>query len=418
MVSISRSMIDAINLVGVLLSVLGFFYLTYVLFGRKALKWFVRVITPSLIGAIILTIVGVFEFAYIVRGADIGMILRNGVLYALIGALIGAFNGIFVEWPLASEKPNIFSWKGFLIGSTLMFFISLLLAFLYNLPPERSLFEGVILAPLGGIAGGVWQFVNWAPSTSADKAPSFAWIGCLIGLVSAFLFGFLVSLVLGRPPFLGLLAAGILAPTGGIAGGLWQFFTKDSTSPSDSASENMKNGKEYVQGDNLLPEKTRLLDEMSSFKKSSIMSGDNSDIMLYSLIEWEYTKGGILVPKGSSLTNSPLEASLSSNKAPLFSLRGCLIGLISAFLFGFFLALVVDITFGNALIGSLRAALTAASLIGPAGALTGGISRFIYWRANSLSDNQLGGIGAGLTLFGFLLQSLPPLVDILNIPVR
>jgi hypothetical protein len=87
-------------------------------------------------------------------------------------------------------------------------------------------------------------------------------------------------------------------------------------------------------------------------------------------------------------------------------------------LIGFFLAVVVDITFGNALIGSFRAALTAASLIGPAGALTGGISRFIYWRANSLSDNQLGGIGAGLTLFGFLLQSLPPLVDILNIPVR
>ncbi len=83
-------------------------------------------------------------------------------------------------------------------------------------------------------------------------------------------------------------------------------------------------------------------------------------------------------------------------------------------MFGFIFALIVDITFGINLMGSLRAALTAASLIGPAGALTGGISRFIFWRANSLTDDHLGRIGAGLTLLGFLLQMSPSLIGLLN----
>ncbi len=42
----------------------------------------------------------------------------------------------------------------------------------------------------------------------------------------------------------------------------------------------------------------------------------------------------------------------------------------------------------------------------------------IFWRANSLRDGQLGGIGAIITLIGFFLQLLLPLVSLLSIPVQ
>jgi len=412
------------------MSVVGFFYLSYALFERKPLKWFVRVVTPTLIGASILAIAGILEFIYIVRGEDPLMIIRIGVIYALVGGFIGICNGIFVEWPLVSDKPERFSPKGYLIGLILMFFICSLIASVYNLTPARSFLEGAILAPIGGIAGGLWQFINWAPSTSIDKAPKFSWKGCLVGLICAFLFGLVISLILGRSQVLSLLFASILAPTGGIVGGLWQFLKKDSLSAEQRVRISKNNdsilndlsGKEHTEGDYLISNwrivDDNLLAELSSIKKTSSISDKNTDVILNNLIEWEYTKAGIIVPKKKTADVSPSEESLAINKAPLFSLRGCLIGLISAFLFGFILALAVDITFGIDLIASLRAALTTASLIGPAGALTGGISRFIFWRANGLTDDQLGRIGAGLTLFGFLLQTFPTLVDLLNIPIH
>ncbi len=76
------------------------------------------------------------------------------------------------------------------------------------------------------------------------------------------------------------------------------------------------------------------------------------------------------------------------------------------------------LNYGIDLAKSLRGALTAAAFIGPAGAITGGISRYIFWRANGLGDGKLGGIGAILTLVGFLMQLLSPLVSVLDIPVR
>jgi hypothetical protein len=429
-ISINRYVLDTINLAGILLSVLGFFYLTYELFGRKPLKGFIRVVTPGLVGATILVVVGIPEFAFIVRNAELSMSIRNGILYGLIGGLIGVFNGFFVKWPLVHDKPLLFSWKGSLIGLILMFLVSLVLAFAFNLPPVKGILEASVLAPIGGFAGGLWQFLNWVPSTSPNKAPLYSWRGCLLGLVSAFLFGFVASLVLGRPSMLAFTFAGILTPTGGIVGGLWQFFKKESPSTDKISSVGKKNdlvlndlpGMRFTKRGILVPKGGSEVDlnlaVLFSIDQASFFSGKQANPALDSQPEMEFTKGGILVPKGRSVIGSLFKESPFTNKAPLFSLRGCLIGLISAFLFGFLFALAVDITFGNALVGSLRAALTAASLIGPAGALTGAISRFIFWRANSLADGQLGGIGAVLTLIGFFLQLLLPLVDLLDIPVR
>ena len=54
----------------------------------------------------------------------------------------------------------------------------------------------------------------------------------------------------------------------------------------------------------------------------------------------------------------------------------------------------------------------------PAGATVGGISRFVFWRAESLDGYQLGAIGVMLTLVGFLVQLVEPISGLLDIPVR
>ncbi|MDQ6661337.1 MAG: hypothetical protein M3Z24_10270, partial [Chloroflexota bacterium] len=309
---IDHHLIDSINLGGIFLAVLGFFYMTYEYFGRKPLKWFIRVITPCLIGALILFPIGILEYAYFVGFT--GLVLRGGLLYALVGGMIGIFNGIFVDWPLSVKKTFLFSWKGCLIGFVIAFLVWFTSALIQERTLAMGVIEGAILAPTGGIAGGLWPFINLGSSISNEKQPSLSWKGCLIGLITAFLFGIIVHLLLGSSAVEGLIRASILAPTGGIAGGLWRYF-KDGSS-------------------------------------------------------------------------------LSTEKPPLFSWKGCLIGLIAAFLFGFVSAFIVDITFGVALTTSLNGALTAAAFIGPAGAITGGISRFIFWRINGLGDGKLGGIGA------------------------
>ena len=378
---IDHHVLDSINLGGILLGILGFFYVTYEFFGRKPLRWFVRIITPGLIGALILFPAGVLEQAYSCAPrliyayscAPLELVLRGGVIYALVGAMIGMFNGIFIDWPPSPEESSVFSWKGCLIGLVIAFLIWFVSAFIFGGFghasiigfPAIAFIEGGILAPMGGIAGGLWHFINRAPFSPSKQLPSsersllFSWKGCLIGVLCAFFFGFAIDFILGYifipdyTPVTGLIRGAILTVTGGIAGGLWRLF---------------KN-----------------------------------------------------------------EPSISGETPPLFSWKGCLIGLISAFLFGFVSAFLVNIIpdtillwrgdpragdFGIDLAKSLKGALTAAAFIGPAGGITGGISRFIFWRANGLGDGKLGGIGAILTLFGFLVQLLPPLVSILNIPVR
>ncbi len=307
---IDHHLLDSINFSGVFLGVLGFFYVTYEFFGRRQLKWFIRVITPGLIGALILFPAGVLEQAYSCAPrliytyscAPLELMLRGGAVYALVGGMIGIFNGIFIDWPHSPKKPPLFSWKGCLIGLVIAFFIWFVSALVFGGLghasaigfPAIAFIEGGILAPTGGVAGGFWRFINWEPSPSSEKAyssekpPLFSWKGCLIGLISAFLFGFVSAFLV-----------------------------------------------------NIIPDT-------------------------------------ILVLRGDPRAGD----------------------------------------YGIDLAKSLKGALTAAAFIGPAGAITGGISRFIFWRANELDDGKLGGIGAILTLFGFLIQLLLPLVSILDIPVR
>jgi|SRR5579864_4127129 len=57
-------LLDYINILGVMYSILGFLYLTYELFGKnKKFKQALRVITPIFLGILVLTPIGILEFA-------------------------------------------------------------------------------------------------------------------------------------------------------------------------------------------------------------------------------------------------------------------------------------------------------------------------------------------------------------------
>ncbi len=316
-INISRSQIDAINLAGILLSFVGFFYLSYVLFERKPLKWFVRIITPTISGAFILASVGVLEIVYVSSlvdpvSAEPSNVIRTGAIYACIGGFIGAFNGYFVEWPLVSKKPHRFSPVGSFIGLIFMSFICSLITFEYSVTLTRSFIEGVVLVPLGAVTGGFWPVINWTPSTYTGKAPKISWKGCLVGLVFTFLFGFVISLLLGRSPIFSLVSASLLAPTGIIAGGLWQFFTKDSSflklRPSNiKTNSHLQNDllrKAHEKRGNLITNLNEadytLLTNLKIFENAPLIPIENSASFFNSLFEWEYTKEGILVQKGKA----------------------------------------------------------------------------------------------------------------------
>lgn len=378
MITLNHYTIDLINLIGILLGVLGFFYLTYELFGRKGLTWFIRVITPGLLSALILAMFGALGYTVLVHDATVNQIIQNSMLYALVGGTLGVFNGIFVEWPLASSRPRAFSWKAALLGMVLVFCAGSLFTFIYPIPERQRIQQtmllaslgapavGIWLTPLGALSAGIWRFVNWAPPADLKHIPSFSWKWCGLGAGLAFLLDLMTSVALGRSLFTALIFAAALTPTGALAGGLWQFVLREPP----LVEEDLGNAPT----------------EKLSERKEKLPS----------------------IPK-----------------PPLFSARGCLIGLISAFCFGFMLAFISDLFFllgpdpwYAALASSLRAALTAATLTAPVGALTGGISRFIFWRANMLKEGQLGGIGAALTLLGFIVQLLPSLLDYLNFPTQ
>jgi hypothetical protein len=374
--SIDHHLVDIINLVGIILGILGFLYITYEFFGRKPLKWVIRVITPSLVGIVILAPSGIGVYLYFFGFT--GLVFRGALTYGLVGVLIGAFNGIFVDWPSSSQKPLIFSRRGYLAGFLLSFFgwFVVSLSIWSNL--IAAFVEAGIVAVAGGFAGALWRFLNWESFLFSNQAYSFSWQGCCIGAILAFLFGFTATLILGYPVTMGILEGSILVPTGGILGSFWHIFKKQQPS------------------------------SVSTLQPP--LAPDSLAVETH----------------GNTEQDNSIEVVPLIGKAPLFSWKGCLIGLIVAFLFGFVWAAVgnivvntffLGISFTAELPGSLKGAITTAAFTSPGGAITGGISRFIFWRADSLKDNQLGGIGAIITLIGFFLQLLPPLVSLLNIPM-
>ena len=92
-----------------------------------------------------------------------------------------------------------------LIGFAISYVVWFLAALVLNSALTKALVEGVILATTtGGIAGGFWRFISWWPSVPTKKLPSLSWKGCLTGLITAFVFGFIIYLGLGYTPVEGL----------------------------------------------------------------------------------------------------------------------------------------------------------------------------------------------------------------------
>ncbi len=115
-----------------------------------------------------------------------------------------------------------------------------------------------------------------------------------------------------------------------------------------------------------------------------------------------------------------------------FSGKGSLIGALAGFVLLFlFLApnILID-AFGppkNGLPDSVaaRAVLVAVVVVifglflgAPAGAVVGGISRYVFWWANSLPERRMQVIGVILILVAFVAQAVEPVTGLFDIPIR
>ncbi len=374
--------LDALNILGGFLAILGVFYVTYEFFGRRLLKWFTRVFTPAVVGAIILMPVGVVIYT-LMLGLT-GLVFHGMLTYGLVGVLIGMFNGMFVIWPPSLEQPQRFSWR----NATAGFLLALLGWFVVGLfigqPLLTALFEAGILAPVGGIVGGVWGLLNWEPPAEPEvRTPHFSWRGALLGGALAGVIGFSLALVLGNTVLVSLFKGTQLILSGAILGALWPVCKQIAAA---------------------LPFKMRK-------QRNTTQPGETESTQPHEHLSVENEN----------------EYQMSAIKPPLFSWKGCVIGLITALLFGFLWAAVANVafnilvsglTFDQAFTDGVSGALTACAFIGPGGAITGGISRFIFWRADSLKDGQLGGIGGLIALTGLIVQLVPPFVSYLNIPIH
>jgi hypothetical protein len=222
----------AFSLVGLLLGVLGSLYLTYELLGRAngPLRWMLRVLTPSLIGAVILGGAGILEYVYFYSDHP-NRILLGGILYALVGVQIGTFNGVLVDPPMLIRKPVVFSPRGFIAGLVTAFWVWAIADYLFLKDLRSALVEGAILGCVGGVAGSIWGFINRNASGPVENPALFSWRGFVIGLVSAAILGFasalLFNLAFAVPPqnsLAGAIRAGLLiAPAGGVTGGLSRY---------------------------------------------------------------------------------------------------------------------------------------------------------------------------------------------------
>lgn len=236
---IDHHVLAAVTIVGLLLGVLGSIYLTYDLLGRAqfALHWLVRVVTPSLIGCFIMSVVGTIVYLIVYPSLDAGF---GALLYGAIGCLVGAFNGMFVNPNVA--WPPIFSFRHAIAGSIAAFCCvyigELPVTLAVHRPWILALNGAVAVAVLGFIGGGIWTYANRVPSSFAAKPSLFSRRGALIGLLAATVFGgvtfFVIDVTFGVPwtasAVAALKEAPILAPAGAIVGG-WSRLSSGEHSP-------------------------------------------------------------------------------------------------------------------------------------------------------------------------------------------
>ena len=445
---------DLINLVGALISVIGFLYVTYDLLKRERLQLLTRLLAPALIGGVILVIFGALDYSLFV---GTNSVIQGVILYGLVGVMIGLFNGSFVRWAPQENKsalkgflervqkrrwvskgnvepsdrrsryskkkraeeinkqPPFFSWGDALIGLIIAFPTWLAVAFLFNLPFVQGLVFGISLALVGGIFAGFWRFINWE-RPSPGKSHSLSLSGGLIGFYATLVLGFIVLFIPSDTPVPALIAVLSLALSGTLAGALWRYsglpgilkclkgrfrtFFKKAPAPAN-----------IVATAPIGPIPTGESPTLSIDTNLTATQEDKPSVTSTDKLLPSSSKGDQI----ETVTVSPPADAVSMPKVPLFSPRGCLIGLIAAFFFGFASALLANELTCFSCIDNVSGALTSASFIGLAGAVTGGVSRYIFDWADHLKEGQLLLIGGITTLLGFALQVLPPLLHLFGI---
>src|SRR5262249_42529248 len=117
--------------------------------------------------------------------------------------------------------------------------------------------------------------------------------------------------------------------------------------------------------------------------------------------------------------------SSEDNQPPAYSRAGARIGLIAGFVMVFFTVLAFFVVSSDLLGRPLEdiriyifSALVYAILAGIGGALSGGVTRFIFWRVNRLPERRLEVIGLMLLLAAFAAQVVDPAVGLLSVPIR
>ncbi len=232
---VSRTLVAGINLAGLVLGVLGSLFFTYDLLGRPGgpLRWFLRVVLPSGLGAAV-ALALVVPVAWWGFGAAPGKNAGTLAAFAYAGSLLGAYNGLFVDAPGVVRSRRVVSPADGVVGGVLGAGAGLLALQVLPTWPHLALTTQTMLlfAVVAGLAGGmvasIWRSLNRDRHNSgAARPPLFSRRGCVLGGVAALLLPaavYSVLLVQGDTaavlsPYT-LPTVAIVAVAGGVIGGL------------------------------------------------------------------------------------------------------------------------------------------------------------------------------------------------------
>lgn len=360
--------VDYFVIASVLLAIIGTLFLAYDLLGREngPLRWFTLVIICGLISALIIGTIVTMVSRIFNNKIDLNLTLQ----FMLVGGLMGFYTVILIELPLSKSRPPIFSRVGSLLG----------LAFGITFAVVIRFFSGELATALSigvpcAVITSVWQRITWEPSQDVSN---------------------------GR--------------------GIWQFFPWEEPSLSNP---NPRGSWKFVDWEPPHP-KPRL------FSRNRFLLGLVSGFLCWFIISLIASKD-ITVALLESLPFALVCGVISGTwwfinwepphpRPQLFSRKGFWNGFVAGFV-PWFILIVVE----NALLqrysgpgAGFEAMLTLSLFILVAGAIAlatataGSIAQYTLWRANRLPYRVLGAFGLVLIMIAFGLQSVQPVLDIIN----
>ena len=360
--------VDYFVIASVLLAIIGTLFLAYDLLGREngPLRWFTLVIICGLISALIIGTIVTMVSRIFNNKIDLNLTLQ----FMLVGGLMGFYTVILIELPLSKSRPPIFSRVGSLLG----------LAFGITFAFVIRFFSGELTAALSiavpcAVIASVWQRITWEPSQAVSNRR-----------------------------------------------GVWQFFPWEEPSPSNP---NPRGSWKFVDWE--LPHPRPRI-----FSRNRFLLGLVSGFLCWFIISLIASKD-ITVALLESLPFALVCGVISGTwwfinwepphpRPQLFSRKGFWNGFVAGFV-PWFILIVVE----NALLqrysgpgAGFEAMLTLSLFILVAGAIAlatataGSIAQYTLWRANRLPYRVLGAFGLVLIMIAFGLQSVQPVLDIIN----